>query len=62
MVVTGDPTQVDLPKGQISGLSEALNLLKNIDDIATITFTRGDVVRRELVAKIVAAYEEATEI
>ena len=61
MVVTGDPTQVDLPKGQISGLSEALNLLKNIDDIATITFTRGDVVRRELVAKIVAAYEEATE-
>ena len=61
MVVTGDPTQVDLPKGQVSGLSEALNLLKNIDDIATITFTRGDVVRRELVAKIVAAYEEATE-
>ena len=61
MVVTGDPTQVDLPKGQISGLSEALTLLRNIDDIATITFTRGDVVRRELVAKIVAAYEEATE-
>jgi phosphate starvation-inducible protein PhoH and related proteins len=61
MVVTGDPTQVDLPKGQISGLSEALGLLKNIDDIATITFSRGDVVRRELVAKIVAAYEEASE-
>ncbi len=61
MVVTGDPTQVDLPKGQISGLSEALKLLKDIDDIATITFTRGDVVRRELVAKIVAAYEDASE-
>ena len=61
MVVTGDPTQVDLPKGQISGLSEALGLLKDIDDIATIRFSRGDVVRRELVAKIVAAYEEAGE-
>ena len=60
MVATGDPTQIDLPKGQISGLTEALGLLKDIDDVATITFTQRDVVRRELVAKIVAAYENAS--
>ena len=60
MVVTGDPTQVDLPKGQVSGLAEALAILKGIDDIATIAFTKEDVVRRELVAKIVAAYERST--
>ena len=59
MVVTGDPTQIDLPKGQISGLSEAVGLLKGIDEVATIAFTQKDVVRRELVAKIVAAYESA---
>jgi phosphate starvation-inducible PhoH-like protein len=59
MVVTGDPTQVDLPPGQRSGLAEALGLLEGIDDIATIRFTQQDVVRRELVAKIVAAYEKA---
>ena len=59
MVVNGDPTQIDLPKGQVSGLNEALKLLAGIDDIATITFNKGDVVRRELVAKIVAAYEQA---
>ena len=60
MVVTGDPTQIDLPKGQISGLSEAIGLLKDIDEVATIAFTQKDVVRRELVAKIVAAYEGAS--
>ena len=59
MVVTGDPTQIDLPKGQISGLGEAIGLLKDIDEVATIAFTQKDVVRRELVAKIVAAYEGA---
>ncbi|MEZ5926180.1 MAG: PhoH family protein [Hyphomicrobiaceae bacterium] len=59
MVVTGDPTQVDLPPGQVSGLAEAIQLLDGIDDIATIRFSQQDVVRRELVAKIVAAYEKA---
>lgn len=57
MVVTGDPTQIDLPKGMTSGLTEAMHLLKKIDDIGTIEFAKSDVVRRELVAKIVAAYE-----
>ena len=59
MVVTGDPTQIDLPKGQTSGLTEAIGLLQGIEDIAIIGFTQKDVVRRELVAKIVAAYEKA---
>ena len=59
MVVTGDPTQIDLPRGQVSGLSEAVGLLKDIDEVATIAFTQKDVVRRELVAKIVLAYENA---
>jgi phosphate starvation-inducible PhoH-like protein len=58
MVVTGDPTQVDLPRGQASGLAEAMQVLEGIDDIATIRFTQQDVVRRALVAKIVAAYEK----
>ena len=60
MVVTGDPTQVDLPKGQISGLSEAVGLCRDIDEVAIIAFTQKDVVRRALVAKIVAAYEAAS--
>ncbi len=57
MVVTGDPTQVDLPPGQHSGLEQAIDLLRDIRGIAHIPFTRADVVRRELVSKIVAAYE-----
>ncbi len=60
MVVTGDPTQIDLPKGLTSGLSEAIQILDGIEDIATIRFTQQDVVRRALVAKIVAAYEKAS--
>ena len=58
MVVTGDPSQVDLPPGQTSGLSEAVKLLRRIDDIAEITFDGSDVVRRALVGKIVAAYDK----
>jgi phosphate starvation-inducible protein PhoH and related proteins len=59
MVVTGDPSQVDLPGGQTSGLAEAVRLLDNIDGIGRVTFTHEDVVRHELVAKIVAAYDNA---
>jgi phosphate starvation-inducible PhoH-like protein len=59
MVVTGDPTQVDLPPGKDSGLIEAINILKGIDEIDHIAFSRADVVRRELVGKIVDAYESA---
>ena len=60
MVVTGDPTQVDLPRGQKSGLEDALGILRDVPEIATVTFTRADVVRRDLVARIVAAYEDAS--
>ncbi len=59
MVVTGDPTQIDLPSGQKSGLAGAIDLLGGIPEIDHIAFTRADVVRRELVSKIVEAYEEA---
>jgi len=57
MVVTGDPTQVDLPAGARSGLAEALETLRDVDGIAIMRFTDEDVVRHELVARIVRAYE-----
>jgi len=57
-VVTGDLTQTDLPFGQKSGLSAAVSILKNIDDIAIHSFTDKDVVRNKLVQKIILAYEK----
>jgi phosphate starvation-inducible protein PhoH and related proteins len=59
MVVNGDPSQVDLPPGQTSGLAEAVRLLEGIDGIAHIAFTAADVIRHELVARIVEAYDKA---
>src|ERR1700692_4078299 len=59
MIVTGDPSQVDLPRGQTSGLAEATKLLAGVEGIAQVTFTAEDVVRHELVARIVAAYDAA---
>ncbi len=59
MIVTGDPTQIDLPGGQRSGLEEAVGLLGLVKGIETIRFEAGDVVRRDLVAHIVRAYEAA---
>ena len=58
MVITGDRTQVDLPRGQASGLTEAERLLSGIDSIAFNYFTAKDVVRHPLVAKIIEAYEK----
>jgi len=60
MIVTGDPSQVDLPAGQISGLHEALRLLANVEGIANVVFTARDVIRHELVARIVEAYDRAS--
>ncbi len=57
VIVTGDLTQKDLPKGQVSGLDIALNVLKSIEGISTCNFSKADVVRHPLVAKIVDAYE-----
>lgn len=56
MVITGDLTQIDLPAGVTSGLSEALRILKNVDGIETIYFTEKDVMRHPLVSRIVQAY------
>ena len=57
MIITGDPSQVDLPNGQTSGLAEAARLLDGVEGIAQVKFTSEDVIRHELVARIVAAYE-----
>ncbi|WP_438276769.1 PhoH family protein [Nitrobacter sp.] len=57
MIVTGDPSQVDLPNGQTSGLTEATRLLDSVEGVAQVKFTADDVIRHELVARIVAAYE-----
>ncbi|MBN8910679.1 MAG: PhoH family protein [Rhizobiales bacterium] len=59
MVVTGDPSQIDLPPGMTSGLEEAVRLLSGVDEISAVRFTGADVVRRDLVAKIVEAYDAA---
>ena len=57
MAVTGDPSQVDLPSGMKSGLDEAIGLLDGVRGITAIRFTAADVVRRDLVARIVEAYD-----
>ncbi|MCO4052932.1 MAG: PhoH family protein [Bosea sp.] len=59
MIVTGDPTQIDLPPQQKSGLVEAVRLLSGVEGIGHVTFREGDVVRHDLVRKIVKAYEDA---
>ena len=59
MVITGDVTQIDLPKHQRSGLVEAVRILKGIAGIAFVYFKESDVVRHPLVARIIKAYEEA---
>jgi phosphate starvation-inducible PhoH-like protein len=59
MIVTGDPTQTDLPPGQRSGLSEAIGLLSGLEGIGHVVFRDTDVVRHDLVRRIVGAYEAA---
>ena len=61
MIVTGDLTQIDLPKGINSGLKHAVRILKDIDDIGIIRLTDKDVVRHPLVQQIVKAYEQNNE-
>lgn len=57
MVINGDMSQTDLPRGQTSGLVDAVRLLKPVKDIAFVEFTSADVVRHPLVAKIINAYD-----
>ena len=57
MIVTGDPSQVDLPNGQISGLAEAVRLLDGVEGVGHVAFAAQDVIRHELVQRIVEAYD-----
>jgi phosphate starvation-inducible PhoH-like protein len=62
MVVTGDPTQIDLPAGLRSGLIEAVEVLHGVEGISFVQFDDRDVVRHSLVQKIVRAYERHNEL
>ncbi len=62
MVITGDITQIDLPDGKKSGLREASRVLKNVEDIAICHFSEKDVVRHQLVQRIIQAYEKYQKI
>ncbi|PTX64866.1 phosphate starvation-inducible protein PhoH [Melghirimyces profundicolus] len=61
MVVTGDVTQVDLPRGKESGLREAERVLKSVEEIPFVYLTQADVVRHTLVQKVIDAYAKADE-
>lgn len=62
MIVTGDPSQVDLPRGTKSGLVEALQILRGVEGISVVRFKDSDVVRHPLVARIVRAYDSETAV
>jgi Phosphate starvation-inducible protein PhoH, predicted ATPase len=57
MIINGDPTQIDLPPGQKSGLIEASRILRGVEGIGRVVFSDRDVVRHDLVRRIVAAYD-----
>lgn len=61
MVITGDVTQIDLPKGKKSGLVEAKTILEGIEEIGFVHFVEQDVVRHSLVQKIIVAYQKDSE-
>lgn len=61
MIITGDITQIDLPRSQQSGLIHAMRVLKNIKGIDTVVFDKKDIVRHKLVQRIVEAYEKESE-
>ena len=57
MIITGDMTQIDLPKAQKSGLKEALNILGQVEGISVVNLSQKDIVRHKLVTRIVDAYD-----
>lgn len=61
IIVTGDRTQIDLPRKQRSGLTQSINILDGIDGISFVKLTARDVVRHKLVKKIIAAYERSDQ-
>ena len=60
-VITGDPSQIDLPSRRSSGLIHAINILSEINDISFTRFKSHDVVRHHLVQRIVEAYEASNQ-
>ena len=56
-MINGDPGQIDLPRKMISGLNEAKNILKNVDGIKIVNLDETDVIRHEVVKKIINAYK-----
>ena len=58
MIITGDMTQIDLPRSQKSGLVEALEILRGVEGIGIVELNRKDIVRHKLVTRIVNAYEK----
>ncbi len=58
MVITGDPSQVDLPNNTQSGLKEAMSILSNVEEVPFVHFDAADVVRHKLVSKIIEAYDK----
>ncbi len=62
MIITGDMTQIDLPRTQKSGLIEALHILSNVEGIGVVNLDRRDIVRHKLVTRIVNAYEQYDKI
>lgn len=57
MIITGDPTQIDLPRSTVSGLMQAMRVLKGVEGIGRVEFGRKDIVRHALVQRIVDAYD-----
>ena len=57
MIITGDMTQIDLPRDQKSGLKEALSILNGVEGIAVVDLQKEDIVRHKLVTRIVKAYD-----
>ena len=62
MIITGDLTQIDLPRETKSGLREALHILKGIEGISIVELSKKDIVRHKLVTRIVNAYEDYEKI
>ena len=57
MIITGDMTQIDLPRSQTSGLVQALRILRDVKGISIVELTKKDIVRHKLVERIVEAYD-----
>ncbi len=61
IIITGDPTQIDLPKHEESGLQQVVNILRDVDGIAFVEFDESDIVRHKLVKRIIAAYDQSNK-